>query len=171
MTGLPAFNAMPEAAAAARLRDCCGSTAWIRRMLARRPFRSLEHLLIEAEAAWRATGPADWDEAFAHHPRIGEREPEEAVSRVATAWAAGEQRQAHSAEAGIREALTRANAEYERRFGRIYVVCATGLRADDILRDLTQRLGNEPGAERARAAAEQAKITALRLRKLIGEER
>ncbi len=165
------LNALDPEAAAGRLRDCCGASAWVRWMVARRPFRSLEHLLTEAEAAWRALGDDEQAEAFAHHPGIGAGETRVPVSHVASGWSAGEQRSAQAANEGVRAALVEANAAYERRFGRIYIVCATGLRAEDILRDVERRLGNDADTERRVAAAEQAKITMLRLRKLIGEDR
>lgn len=167
---LATLNAMPDDEAAAKLRDCCGSTRWIERMLRERPFRSTEHLLTAAETAWRHLAPDDWQEAFAHHPRIGERRPRAAVSAAASAWSAMEQSLAAPAEERVRDELSRAGADYERKFGMIYIVCATGLGADDILADLRRRLGNEPETEQRIAAAEQAKITILRLRKLIGHE-
>jgi 2-oxo-4-hydroxy-4-carboxy-5-ureidoimidazoline decarboxylase len=168
---LESLNRMEEGPAAARLRDCCGSARWIQRMVARRPFRSLEHLLEEADNTWWALEPADWEEAFSHHPRIGERGAQTRVSGVAATWAAGEQRRAGSGAEEQRTALTEGNAEYERRFGRIFIVCATGRSAAELVADLHRRLGNSPEKELQVAAAEQAKITRLRLRKLTGEER
>ena len=167
---LGALNAMPEGELAIRLRDCCGSSRWIERMLHERPFRSVEHLMTAAEAAWKHTAPNDWEEAFSHHPRIGERQSRAAVSAEASAWSAGEQALATEGDEQIRQELARASADYERRFGRVYIVCATGLRAGDILTDLQRRLGNDPEAEQRLAAAEQARITILRLRKLIGHD-
>jgi 2-oxo-4-hydroxy-4-carboxy-5-ureidoimidazoline decarboxylase len=167
---LDALNALPEPELATRLRDCCGSSRWIARMLQERPFRSVEHLLTAAEQAWSDATPEDWQEAFDHHPRVGEQRPPSAVSAEATAWSASEQALAAAADRNIRVELAHANAEYERRFGRIYIVCAAGLEAEEILADLRYRLANEPGVEQRIAAAEQARITALRLRKLIGHD-
>lgn len=167
---LDTLNALPEPELAMRLRDCCGSSRWIAHMLQERPFRSAEHLLTAAERAWSHATPEDWQEAFDHHPRIGEQRPQSAVSAEATAWSANEQALASAANTAVRQELARANAEYERRFGRLYIVCAAGLRADEILADLRRRLANEPDVERRIAAAEQARITALRLRKLIGHD-
>ena len=167
---LSALNALPESELAARLRDCCGSSRWIARMLQERPFRSAEHLLSAAEQAWSQATPEDWREAFDHHPRIGEQRPPSAVSAEATVWSAHEQARAATAHTGVRQELARANAEYERRFGRIYIVCAAGLEAVEILADLRSRLANDPEVEQRIAAAEQARITALRLRKLIGHD-
>jgi 2-oxo-4-hydroxy-4-carboxy-5-ureidoimidazoline decarboxylase len=165
---LDALNALPEPELARRLRDCCGSTRWIARMLQERPFRSAEHLLTAAAHAWSHAAPEDWQEAFDHHPRIGEQRPQSAVSAQATAWSTNEQALAAAPNTGVRQALARANAEYERRFGRIYIVCAAGLEAEEILADVRRRLANEPEVEERIAAAEQARITALRLRQLIG---
>ena len=71
---LARLNALPVAEAAEQLRACCGSSRWVEAMVARRPFASVDQLLAAADDAWRATGPKDWDEAFAHHPRIGEHQ-------------------------------------------------------------------------------------------------
>jgi len=167
---LDALNALPEPELTTRLRDCCGSSRWIARMLQERPFRSAEHLLTAAEAAWSHATAEDWQEAFDHHPRIGEPGPLSAVSAEATSWSADEQARAATANPDVRQELARANSAYERRFGRIYIVCAAGLEAEEILADLRRRLANAPDVEQRIAAAEQARITALRLRKLIGHD-
>ena len=139
-------------------------------MVARRPFGSVDALLATADEVWRATGPADWDEAFAHHPRIGERHAKTPVSPAARAWSAGEQSAATGSDAEARAALAAAGAEYERRFGRIYIVCATGRSAREMLADIEARLGNDPERERVVAMMEQGKITRVRLGKLAGAE-
>jgi 2-oxo-4-hydroxy-4-carboxy-5-ureidoimidazoline decarboxylase len=139
-------------------------------MVARRPFESVEALLAVADELWQTTGPADWDEAFSHHPRIGERDAGAAVSPTASAWSAGEQGAAATSDADMRAALTAASAEYERRFGRIYIVCASGRGAEELLIDVRARLANDGQRERRIAMVEQGKITRLRLRKLVGEE-
>jgi OHCU decarboxylase len=136
-------------------------------MLSRRPFASLEALLAAADDVWRATGPADRDEAFEHHPRIGEGVPAARVSDTARAWSAGEQRGAADASAATRAALVEANRAYEERFGRIYLVCAAGRGAEDLLRDIETRMRNTPERERAVAAEEQRKITRRRLEALV----
>jgi OHCU decarboxylase len=161
------LNALPASEAAGHLRDCCGSSRWVEGMLSRRPFASLEALLAAADDVWRATGPADWDEAFAHHPRIGERGAAARVSGTARAWSAGEQRGAVAASAATRAAIAEANRAYEQRFGRIYLVCAAGRSAEDLLRDIETRMRNTPERERAVAAEEQRKITRRRLEALV----
>jgi 2-oxo-4-hydroxy-4-carboxy-5-ureidoimidazoline decarboxylase len=168
MLTLAQFNALPVAQAAQHLRTCCGSSRWVESMLVRRPFESAEALLTAANDAWRATGPADWDEAFAHHPRIGEQQAAAAVSATARAWSAGEQSAMTRSSQATRAAMAQANDAYQQRFGRIYIVCAAGRSADELLKDLEARLNNDPERERAVAAEEQRKITALRLKTLIG---
>jgi 2-oxo-4-hydroxy-4-carboxy-5-ureidoimidazoline decarboxylase len=163
------FNALPAQQADAALRSVCGSGRWVRELSARRPFRSLHHLIAEADAVWQGVSPADWDEAFAHHPRIGERQAQAAVSAAAAGWSVGEQAGAAAGDAAVKRAIAAGNAEYERRFGRVYIVCASGRSAEEILADLQSRLDNTPERELATAAREQAAITTLRLRKLIDE--
>ena len=163
---LDGLNALPPGQAAELLRACCGSSRWTEAMLARRPFESTTGLLEAADDAWRATGPEDWDEAFAHHPRIGERHAAVPVSATAGAWSSAEQGAGAGAAAGA--ALAEANQAYERRFGRIYIVCAVGRSAEQMLADIAARMKNDPERERAIAAEEQRKITRLRLKTLIG---
>jgi 2-oxo-4-hydroxy-4-carboxy-5-ureidoimidazoline decarboxylase len=165
---LARLNALPAAEAAEHLRACCGSSRWVEAMLARRPFARVDQLLAAADDAWQATGPKDWDEAFAHHPRIGERQATAPVSATAGAWSAGEQAAAGGAGAAVRAALVEANTAYERRFGRIYLVCAAGRSAEELLADVAARMRNDPEREREVAVEEQRKITRLRLNTLIG---
>ena len=165
---LARLNARPPREAAEQLRGCCGSSRWVEAMLARRPFESVADLLSAADEAWRATGPEDWDEAFSQHPRIGERHAAAPVSATALAWSAGEQGAAAGAGGWARSALARANQAYQRRFGRIYIVCAAGRSAEALLADIAVRMNNDPDRERAIAAEEQRKITRLRLETLMG---
>jgi OHCU decarboxylase len=165
---LARLNALPREEAAERLRACCGSSRWVEAMLARRPFESVDDLLAAADEAWRATGAQDWAEAFAHHPRIGERHAAAPVSATARAWSAGEQGTAAGSGAAARAALAEANEAYERRFGRIYIVCAAGRSAEEMLADIAVRMRNDPDRERVVAVEEQGKITRLRLETLVG---
>jgi 2-oxo-4-hydroxy-4-carboxy-5-ureidoimidazoline decarboxylase len=155
-----------EAEARQRLSRCCGSRLWVDRMIARRPFGSGDGLLQAARDVWFALDPADWLEAFSHHPKIGDRDALRA--RFASTRALSEREQ--SGVAGAREevlaALAEGNAAYERRFGYIFIVCATGKSADEMLGLLRGRLDNDPPRELQIAAAEQAKITELRLTRL-----
>jgi OHCU decarboxylase len=167
-SGVTAFDALAEHDAFALLESCCGSYAWVQRMMARRPFGTLQRLLDEADAVWWSLGPEDWREAFDHHPRIGEQSAAAPQSATARAWSAEEQRGASSSAASTRQALAEGNREYERKFAYIYLVCATGKSAEEMLALLDQRLLNDPATELRVAAGEQAKITRLRLEKLIG---
>jgi len=166
--GVAAFDALPEYDAAPLLESCCGSHAWVQAMLERRPFRSLARILDEADEIWWSLSPEDWREAFDHHPRIGDQSAAAPQAAVARAWSADEQRGATASSHATRQALVDGNREYERKFGHIYLVCATGKSAAEILDLLRVRLSNDPATELRVAALEQAKITRLRLEKLFG---
>jgi 2-oxo-4-hydroxy-4-carboxy-5-ureidoimidazoline decarboxylase len=173
---LDELNALDAPAAARELRRCCGSRRWVDRMTAARPFDSAEAMAATADAVWWSLDRADWLEAFAAHPRIGEIGS--GGSRGSggsgglsgsheSGWAAREQAGVASAPASVRERLAAANREYDARFGYIFIVCATGKSADEMLAMLEQRLTNDPEAELRIAAEEQRKITQLRLSKLL----
>jgi 2-oxo-4-hydroxy-4-carboxy-5-ureidoimidazoline decarboxylase len=125
-----------------------------------RPFHSCAELLAAADELWNSLGPDDWREAFSHHPRIGER---------ATGAAATEQSGMRSAADDLRAKLAEANREYEQRFGYIYIVCATGRSAEEMLDIVKGRLNNEPETELKVAAEEQRKITQIRLKTQVEE--
>lgn len=155
-------RATPEEARAF-LTTCCGSSRWVERMLARRPFGSDEQLRAVARAEWFALDAADWREAFRHHPKIGDRAAlAERFPRTA-GLSEQEQRGVATASDATLDALAAANAEYEEQFGYIFIVCASGRTADQMLALLGQRLANDPATELLVAAGEQAKITELRL--------
>ncbi len=158
---LAELNELPPEEAGPLLASCCGARAWVEGMLARRPFRNASALLRAADDVWRSLGPDDWREAFAHHPRIGERE-------AAHAWSTSEQARVRAASTEVQHLLRLQNATYERRFGHIYIVSASGKTADELLAILQARLSNDPETELRVAADEQAKITRLRLLKLLG---
>jgi 2-oxo-4-hydroxy-4-carboxy-5-ureidoimidazoline decarboxylase len=143
---------------------CCGSTRWVERMLARVPFESETALLAAAGEEWRALGPDDWREAFSHHPKIGDREA--LRKRFPATHHLSQQEQAGVAGAteDVLEALAEGNRAYEEKFGYIFIVCATGLTAEEMLERLRARLPNDPDVEMGIAAGEQEKITAIRLR-------
>ena len=140
---------------------CCGSRKWVAGMLARLPFADAGAALAAAAQVWWSLAPADWREAFAAHPRIGEKSADRQASR--------EQSGVQSAGAATLARMAEANREYEQRFGYIYIVCATGKSADEMLAILESRLGADPDSELRTAAAEQLKITRIRLQKLLGE--
>ena len=166
-TSVAALDGLPPHEAALLLQSCCGSSAWVDGMTSRRPFHTLAVLLREADELWWSLSPDDWREAFDHHPRIGERSAAAVQSGQARSWSASEQRGVAAAPADVREALADGNREYERKFGRIYLVSATGKSADELLTLLRARIQNDPETELRVAAAEQAKITRLRLVKMF----
>jgi 2-oxo-4-hydroxy-4-carboxy-5-ureidoimidazoline decarboxylase len=129
-------------------------------MMASRPFAGWNELLEKADAIWWSLDKADWQEAFAAHPRIGERKPD-------TRWANDEQSAAAGASSAVANALAEANRAYEKRFGHIYIVCATGRSGEEMLAVAEERLSNAPEDELRIAAEEQRKITHLRLLKLV----
>jgi OHCU decarboxylase len=152
------FNALPSDEAAEMLLPCCGSHAWSRQVAEGRPFRDLSILKEESDAIWRNLSVEDWREAFAAHPRIGEK---------GTGWSEQEQAGARGADAQTFSELIDANRLYEIRFDHIFIVCATGKSAEEMLSLLRARLGNDPETELRIAAEEQRKITNLRLEKLF----
>jgi 2-oxo-4-hydroxy-4-carboxy-5-ureidoimidazoline decarboxylase len=151
------LNELPVDEARAALLRCCGSRRWVADMLARRPWSSPAALFGDAGAVWAAMGRDDILEAFAQHPRIG---------ASGDAWSQQEQAGAAGADAATVRALREANDRYFDRFGYIFIVCATGKSAGEMLALLERRLTNDPTRELAIAAAEQARITRLRLEKL-----
>ena len=159
----PELDRAPEAEARAVLSRCCGSTRWVERMLARRPFGTHEQMRAAARAEWFALSEADWREAFTHHPRIGDRESLRRRFAATRDLSEREQSGAEGAAEDVLAALAEANAAYEARFGYIFIVCATGRSAQEMLGMLRARLGNKPDEEIRVAAEEQAKITDLRL--------
>ena len=164
------FNRVSEEEARALLVNCCGASRWMQAMLAGRPYAGMAELLVRADRVWRDTGPGDWAEAFSHHPRIGETRTEAPVGDAAQQWSAVEQGAVAAGDAGARHDLAQANRAYEERFGRIYIVCASGRGPEELLQDLRGRMSNSPEQELAIAAAEQGRITRQRLRRLFTDE-
>jgi 2-oxo-4-hydroxy-4-carboxy-5-ureidoimidazoline decarboxylase len=163
----PDLNALAPAARAEALATCCGATAWVATLNQQFPFDSAAALYEAAERTWHNLTEADWREAFAHHPKIGDvRALKEKFASTAT-WAAGEQGAVKQASPATLEALAAGNVAYERKFGYIFIVCATGKSADEMLALLQARLPNDPSQEIQVAMREQAKITRLRLQKLF----
>jgi len=162
------LNVMDEPELRAALANYLSAPAWIDRMMASRPFATPAALFAASDAAADALRDEQWLEAFRHHPRIGERTAERAQSDVSSGWSAREQSAVHGATAADVAALAEANREYERRFGHVFIVCASGRSARDMLAALRARLGNHPSMELKTAAAEQRTITRLRFEKVLG---
>ena len=165
---LTELNNLSKPALAEALQKCCGSTAWVENMLAAFPVSDAETLMDEANTAWNKLSEADWREAFTHHPKIGgDVEALRAKFASTSTWAEGEQASVKQASQDTLEALATGNEDYERKFGYIFIVCATGKTADEMLALLQARLTNDPADEILIAAGEQNKITRLRLEKLL----
>jgi len=148
------------------LRTCCGSTRWVERMERRRPFGDQAALLSSAAEVWWGLGQDDWREAFAHHPKIGDRDALERRFATTAHLSAAEQHGVEGARSEVLTALSEANRLYEATFGYIFIVCAHGRSAEEMLALLRDRLSNDPAVEIRVAASEQAAITRLRLNEL-----
>ncbi|HEX4814941.1 MAG TPA: 2-oxo-4-hydroxy-4-carboxy-5-ureidoimidazoline decarboxylase [Nonomuraea sp.] len=164
-TALGGLNAAPPDRAAAELLACCASRAFAARVAAGRPYAGLDELLAAAGRAVLELAWPDVLEALAAHPRIGERAGGDGRE---AAWSRQEQ---SGAEDAPRDELAAGNRAYEARFGHVYLVCATGLSGAELLARLRARLDNDEEAERAVVRGELAKITRLRLVKLLEGER
>ena len=165
---LPELNQLPKPALAEALQTCCGSTAWVETMLVAFPVPDAETLMAQATTQWNKLNEADWREAFTHHPKIGgDVESLRAKFASTSTWAEGEQASVKQASQATLEALAAGNEDYERRFGYIFIVCATGKTAAEMLALLQARLPNNLTAEILIAAGEQDKITRIRLEKLL----
>lgn len=150
---LESFNALPTTAALGELQACCNAPRWAAVVAAGRPYASVEALLAAAD---EALTDADLDPAMAGHPRIGDR--------TATGRSQREQSGVAAAGAAVLDALAAGNREYEGRFGHVYLVCASGRSAEDLLATLRSRLANDPATERKVALGELAAINRIRLR-------
>jgi 2-oxo-4-hydroxy-4-carboxy-5-ureidoimidazoline decarboxylase len=148
------------------LTTCCGSSAWVERMLRRRPFGGADTLLTAARAAWLDLTHTDWLEAFSHHPKIGDRASLVRRFPATAHLSSHEQSGVGEASAEVLDDLAAANRTYEEKFGYIFIVCATGKTAPEMLAMLRARLSHDAPTEIRVAAEEQAKITELRLRGL-----
>ncbi len=164
---LERWNLLPAEAAANEILPCCGSRAWANGMTERRPLPDEETVLTISNEIWDHLAEADWHEAFRSHPRIGEMEAPKDASQQSAAWSGQEQRKVADAGESAKLALAEANREYERKFGGIFIVCATGKPPDEILTILQRRLTNDWPAELRESVEQQGQITQLRLRKWL----
>ncbi|RFU43132.1 2-oxo-4-hydroxy-4-carboxy-5-ureidoimidazoline decarboxylase [Actinomadura logoneensis] len=159
------LNALPPDEAEAELLACCASRRWAAEVAAGRPYARLADLQAAGAKALAGLEWSDVLEALGAHPRIGERA---AGGGREARWSRGEQAGAASAGDDTARALAEGNLAYERRFGHVFLICATGKSAGEVLAELRVRLGNDAGTEREAVRAELAAITRLRLAKLIG---
>ncbi len=171
---LARWNHLPVAEAENEILACCGSSAWGRQMASHRPIASEAALLSAANKIWESLSEADWAEAFRSHPRIGgsgagQLPRTQNLPQRSEAWSAKEQSGVLTAGDTLKVALAEVNLEYERRFGRTFIVCATGKSASEILVILRQRLQNNHETELREAAEQQRQITEIRLKKWLAE--
>jgi 2-oxo-4-hydroxy-4-carboxy-5-ureidoimidazoline decarboxylase len=161
--GLAALNALPADAARQSLLACCSSARWADEMVSGRPYASADELLARSDRAVAGLAQADLEQALAGHPRIGR------PSGPAGGWSRREQAGVQAAEQGTIQALAEGNEAYERRFGHIYLVRASGRDGAELLALLRDRLGNDPGTEWEVVRRELAQINRIRLRRLLEE--
>jgi 2-oxo-4-hydroxy-4-carboxy-5-ureidoimidazoline decarboxylase len=166
---LARWNRLSAEEAETEIVGCCGSRAWARRMANRRPVADEAQLLSASDEVWSSLSEQDQMEAFRSHPRIGESRPAQSAHRRSAAWSVAEQRHVAGEPDTVKAALTEGNREYEQRFGRIFIVCATGKTGAEILGILRHRLHNDRATEMREAAEQQRQITRLRLKRWLSE--
>ena len=160
------LNALPDEALSKMLRRCCGSSRWVQKMISSRPYPDDAQLFQLADEHWWSLEKEDFLEAFSHHPKIGGNlETLRQKFQSTHNWSEQEQSGVKAASEEVLNALSKGNLDYERRYGYIFIVCATGKSAAEMLALLEARIHNSPDAEPRIAAGEQAKITKLRMEK------
>jgi 2-oxo-4-hydroxy-4-carboxy-5-ureidoimidazoline decarboxylase len=164
---LEKINSLSPRDAVTLFLQCCGSAVWAKAMQERRPFDDEQRLFATGEEVWNALSPTEWIAAFAGHPKIGDIKSLRKKFSTASDWAKGEQAGASGAPEKVLKALYEGNNLYEAKFGYIFIVCATGKSAEEMLAILNLRLNNTPPEEIKLAAREQSKITRIRLEKLL----
>ena len=165
---LAAWNAADAAEASKAILACCGAKRWAAAMAAARPITSIDELRITADRTWSQMTEPDWLEAFACHPRIGERKAAHTTPK-STSWSSQEQSSTATAASAILEEIAAGNQHYEELFGFTYIVCATGKSAKEMLAILKRRLNSDRATELREAAEQQRQITQIRLQKWLAE--
>ena len=166
---LARWNALPPDDAAAEILSCCGSRAWAQCLAGKRPFAEEQTLFSAADECWQSLPEADWLEAFRSHPRIGEQHAEKKTTAASAAWSRSEQSQMSHADDAILLRMREGHRQYEERFGRIFIVCASGKQPAEMLGILERRLANDPARELQESARQQQQIMQLRLRKWLAQ--
>jgi OHCU decarboxylase len=169
---LAAWNETDESTALEAMLACCGSKRWAAAMVALRSIANVEALSQAADRVWSTMQEPDWLEAFACHPRIGERKPAVAMAHASaqsSAWSHQEQSSASAADELVLAELAEDNQLYEQRFGFTYIVCATGKSAAEMLTILKRRLARDRETELREAAEQQRQIMQIRLGKWLVE--
>ena len=165
---LTRWNRLPRKEAENEILPCCGSNVWAAQVAIRRPLANEAALLALSDEIWCRLSETDWLQAFRSHPRIGESVTQASTDKSA-AWPAQEQQKVADASDAVKIALAEGNREYERRFQHIFIVCATGKTAPEILAILRRRLRNDAVTELREAAEQQRLITQIRLKKWLGQ--
>lgn len=167
MLSINALNSLLKDKATEQLMQCCTSTMWVNEMVQSMPFTNENELINTANEHWRNLAEADYLEAFEGHPKIGDVSSLRAKYVNTKALASGEQRSVNEASDNVLHALAKGNDTYELKFGFIFIVCATGKSAAQMLQLLEQRLPNNRADELANAAEEQRKIFQIRITKML----
>jgi 2-oxo-4-hydroxy-4-carboxy-5-ureidoimidazoline decarboxylase len=167
---LARWNSLDPATAAREALPCCGSQAWAAALASRRPIADEASLIEASTNIWLDLPEEAWREAFDSHPRIGQSHAQTHATAESLRWSAQEQRTALSEDEAARHALEEANRRYEQKFGRIFIVCATGKTSAEILAILEARMKNDALTELREAAEQQCQITQLRLRRWLESE-
>jgi 2-oxo-4-hydroxy-4-carboxy-5-ureidoimidazoline decarboxylase len=167
---LAAFNTVGDTELRTRLSSCCAAEGWVEHVLAERPYADEAELLAASDDATAELDAEGLGQALAGHPRIGDRRSSHTGEARAATWSNQEQAGVATAEADVLAALETANADYEQRFGHVYLVCASGRSAAELLAVCRALLDNDPVTERGVVLNELAKINRLRLGKLLSEE-
>jgi 2-oxo-4-hydroxy-4-carboxy-5-ureidoimidazoline decarboxylase len=167
---LARWNSLDPAAAAREALPCCGSRAWAAALVSRRPITDEAPLIEASTSIWLALPEEAWKEAFDSHPRIGQTHAQTRATQESLRWSTQEQRTALSEDETARLALEEANRRYEQKFGRIFIVCATGKTSAEMLAILEARMKNDAATELREAAEQQRQITQLRLHRWLESE-
>ena len=164
---LARWNSLDPATAAREALPCCGSKAWAAALASQRPIPDEPSLLETSAAIWRSLPPQDWQEAFDSHPRIGQNHAQKHATEESLRWSSQEQRKAFTDDEATKLALAEASRRYEEKFGRIFIVCATGKTSGEMLAILEARMDNDAATELLESAEQQRQITQIRLHRWL----
>jgi len=167
MINLKRINEWGVSQAKLEFGKCCGSTKWVEAFIKSRPFHTTDSLFKVAESIWYALDKKDWLEAFSHHPKIGDLNAIKEKFHSTKHFAEGEQAGVQNASIETLTEFISLNEVYEKKFGYIFIVCATGKPAEEMLAVLKERIKNNAAIEIKIAMEEQNKITKLRLEKIL----
>jgi 2-oxo-4-hydroxy-4-carboxy-5-ureidoimidazoline decarboxylase len=164
---LESLNSLTISDANEQFETCCGAANWVEKMNQNRPFQNKDDLYQKAESIWYSLSSKDWLEAFTHHPKIGNIDSLRKKFHNTKSISEDEQSGINDAAESTLKDLAESNQLYQDKFGFIFIICATGKSADEMLALIKIRLNNNANAEMLNAAEEQNKITQLRLEKLL----